>query len=73
MKQGSKVGDYEIVAPIGAGGMGEVWRETDTRPGRDVALKVLPEGFGADPQRHARFESEAEALVADRPQSIENR
>ena len=57
---GSRVGHYEILAPIGAGGMGEVYRARDTRLKREVALKVLPDAFAADPDRMARFQREAE-------------
>ena len=53
---GSLLGPYEVVAPLGAGGMGEVYRARDSRLGREVALKVLPEAFAADPDRLARFE-----------------
>ena len=55
---------YEIVAPIGAGGMGEVYRARDTKLGRDVAIKVLPELFAADAERLARFQREAQLLAA---------
>src|SRR6476646_8130461 len=58
---GSRLGPYEILAQIGAGGMGEVWRARDTRLGRDVAIKVLPASFSADPDRLRRFEQEARA------------
>jgi len=61
---GSRLGPYEIVATLGAGGMGEVWRARDTRLGREVALKFLPADFAADPERHARFEREAKLLAA---------
>jgi Tol biopolymer transport system component len=61
---GTRLGPYEIRAPIGAGGMGEVWRATDTRLGRDVAIKVLPEEFFEDEDRRARFEREAKSLAA---------
>ena len=61
MKVGSRVGPYEILAPLGAGGMGEVYRARDTRLGRDVAIKVLPAEFAADPERLRRFEKEARA------------
>ena len=61
---GTRLGSYEVVAPIGAGGMGEVYRARDTRLHRDVAIKVLPELFAADPDRLARFEREAQTLAA---------
>ena len=60
----SRLGPYEIVAPIGAGGMGEVYRARDTRLGRDVAIKVLPAAFASDPERLRRFEQEARAVAA---------
>jgi eukaryotic-like serine/threonine-protein kinase len=56
---GTRVGPYEIVAPIGAGGMGEVYRARDPRLNRDVAIKVLPALFSSDAQRLRRFEQEA--------------
>jgi eukaryotic-like serine/threonine-protein kinase len=59
---GSKLGPYEIVAPLGAGGMGEVYRARDTRLGRDVAVKILPAEFSADPLRKQRFEREAKTI-----------
>jgi serine/threonine protein kinase len=58
---GEKLGPYEILAPLGAGGMGEVYRARDSRLGRDVAIKVLPASFAADPDRLRRFELEARA------------
>ncbi len=58
---GSRLGPYEVLAPIGAGGMGEVYRAKDPRLGRDVAIKVLPASFSADPDRLRRFEQEARA------------
>jgi len=61
---GSRLGPYEIVAPIGAGGMGEVYRARDTRLGRDVAIKVLPTEYASDPERLRRFEQEARAVAA---------
>ena len=64
LSPGTKVGPYEILAPLGAGGMGEVYRARDTKLNRDVALKVLPEVFAADPQRMARFEREAQVLAS---------
>jgi len=56
---GSRLGPYEISAPIGAGGMGEVYRARDSKLGRDVAIKVLPEAFARDAERMARFQREA--------------
>src|SRR4029453_5025079 len=53
---GRRLGGYQIEARIGAGGMGEVYRARDTKLGRDVAIKILPHGFSADPNRLARFE-----------------
>src|SRR6202041_454099 len=64
LTSGTKLGPYEIVAPIGAGGMGEVYRAKDTRLGRDVAIKVLPEAFARDADRLRRFEQEARAVAA---------
>jgi serine/threonine protein kinase/sugar lactone lactonase YvrE len=61
---GSRLGPYEVLAPLGAGGMGEVWRARDGRLGRDVALKTLPEEFTRDAERLARFEREAKLLAA---------
>jgi serine/threonine protein kinase len=61
---GAKLGPYEILAPIGAGGMGEVYRARDTKLKRDVALKVLPEAFASDAERLARFQREAEVLAS---------
>jgi serine/threonine protein kinase/Tol biopolymer transport system component len=61
--RGARLGPYEIVAPLGAGGMGEVYRARDTRLKRDVAIKVLPEAFAKDLDRLARFQREAELLA----------
>jgi serine/threonine-protein kinase len=61
---GSRLGPYEILAPLGAGGMGEVYRARDPRLGRDVAVKILPDGDAADPEHLARFEREARAVAA---------
>src|SRR6516162_11406672 len=59
----TRLGPYEIVAPLGAGGMGEVYRARDTRLGREVAVKVLPEPFAHNADRQARFEREARAVA----------
>jgi eukaryotic-like serine/threonine-protein kinase len=61
---GAKLGQYEIVSPLGAGGMGEVYRARDTKLGREVALKVLPQAFANDPDRMARFQREAQVLAS---------
>ena len=61
---GSTLGHFRITAPLGAGGMGEVYRAEDMRLGREVAIKVLPAAFTADPERLARFEREARALAS---------
>jgi Tol biopolymer transport system component/predicted Ser/Thr protein kinase len=61
---GTRLGPYEILAPLGAGGMGEVYRAQDTKLKRDVALKVLPEALARDPDRMARFQREAEVLAS---------
>ena len=62
LKAGSRLGPYEIAAPIGAGGMGEVYRALDTRLDRTVAIKVLPGHLAADPEGRRRFEREARAV-----------
>ena len=64
LSPGTRLGPYEIVAPIGAGGMGEVYRATDTKLGRDVAIKALPAELAQDPERLARFEREAKLLAS---------
>jgi serine/threonine protein kinase/tetratricopeptide (TPR) repeat protein len=61
---GTRLGPYEILAPLGAGGMGEVYRAKDSRLGRDVAIKVLPEEFFEDEERRTRFEREARTLAS---------
>ena len=63
LSPGTRLGAYEIVAPIGAGGMGEVYRARDARLGRDVAIKVLPSAFATDPDALARFEREMKTLA----------
>ena len=65
---GSRVGLFEITGTLGAGSMGEVYRARDARLNRDVALKVLPDLFAADPDRLARFTREAQTLAAQHPQ-----
>src|SRR2546426_7831327 len=62
--ESTRLGPYEILAPLGAGGMGEVYRARDTRLGREVAVKVLPEPVAGNPDRQARFEREARAVAA---------
>ncbi len=64
LSPGTRLGRYEVIAPLGAGGMGEVFRARDTKLGRDVALKVLPDRFASDRHMLARFESEAKAVAA---------
>ena len=61
---GTRIAHYDVLATIGAGGMGEVYRAKDTLLGREVALKVLPELFAADADRRARFQREAKTLAA---------
>ncbi len=64
LASGTRIGAYEILSPIGAGGMGEVYRARDAKLGRDVAIKVLPEAFARDSERMARFEREAKVLAS---------
>jgi Protein kinase domain len=64
LSAGTRLGPYEVLAPIGAGGMGEVYRARDTKLDRDVAIKVLPAALAQDPERLARFEREAKVLAA---------
>jgi len=64
LSTGTRIGPYEISGPLGAGGMGEVYRAHDSRLHRDVAVKTLPAGFAADPNRMARFQREAQVLAA---------
>ena len=61
---GTRLGIYDITGPLGEGGMGQVWRATDSTLGRQVAIKILPDAFAADPERLARFEREAKTLAS---------
>src|SRR5437868_3585112 len=61
---GVRLGPYEVLSALGAGGMGEVYRARDTKLNRDVALKILPDAFAADAERLARFKREAQVLAA---------
>jgi serine/threonine protein kinase len=61
---GSSFSHYRVTSKLGEGGMGEVWLAEDTKLGRDVALKVLPDAFAQDPERLARFEREARVLAS---------
>ena len=67
---GTRLGSYEVTALIGQGGMGEVYRARDTKLGRDVALKVLPDLFADNPERLARFQREARVLASLRHAGI---
>ena len=60
---GTRLGHYDVTALIGEGGMGQVYRATDTQLGREVALEILPDAFAADPDRLARFQREAKARL----------
>jgi serine/threonine protein kinase len=64
LANGTRLGPYEILGPLGAGGMGEVYRARDPRLGREVAVKVLPHAVAGDPERQQRFEAEARAAGA---------
>src|ERR1700682_4368770 len=64
LSAGTRLGSYEILSALGAGGMGEVYRARDTKRGRDVALKILPDAFASDPDRLARFQREAQVLAS---------
>ena len=63
LSAGTRLGVYEVIAKIGAGGMGEVYQARDTTLNREVALKILPEAFATDPDRLARFKREAQRTV----------
>ena len=64
LASGTKLGPYEILSPLGAGGMGEVYRAKDWKLRREVAIKVLPSAVSGDPERLARFEREAHLLAS---------
>ncbi|MDO8631100.1 MAG: protein kinase, partial [Phycisphaerales bacterium] len=64
LSTGTRLGPYEILAPLGAGGLGAVSRARDPTLNRDVAIKVLPESFAGDPDRLARFQREAQVLAS---------
>ena len=64
LKPGQSIGPHKVVRLIGEGGMGQVWQATDTQLNRDVALKILPDAFAADPDRLARFKREAQILAS---------
>jgi eukaryotic-like serine/threonine-protein kinase len=64
LSAGTRLGSYEILSALGAGGMGEVYRATDTNLKRQVAVKILPSALAADPDRLARFQREAEVLAS---------
>ena len=64
LTRGTRIGVYEVTGVLGAGGMGEVYRARDTKLGRDVALKVIPDAFALDPDRLARFRREAQVLAS---------
>ena len=64
MTPGSTIAHYRITAKLGEGGMGEVWRATDTKLNREVAIKMLPAAFAKDPARMSRFEREAQVLAS---------
>ncbi len=61
---GTRLGHYDVTALLGEGGMGQVWQATDTQLNRQVALKILPDAFAADPDRLARFKREAQILAS---------
>src|ERR1700732_2963069 len=64
LSAGDRLGSYEILAPLGAGGMGEVYRAKDTKLDREVAVKILPDALADDPERLTRFEREAKVLAS---------
>ena len=70
LSSGARLGPYEIVGPLGVGGMGEVYRARDTKLGREVALKILPDAFAQDRERLTRFQREAQVLASLNHQKI---
>ena len=64
VSSGTRLGPYEVLSPLGAGGMGEVYRARDTKLNRDVAIKILPDAFLVDASRVARFTREAQVLAS---------
>jgi serine/threonine protein kinase len=64
LTSGTQLGSYQVLSAIGKGGMGEVWKAKDTKLGREVAIKTLPDAFARDSERLERFQREAEALAA---------
>ncbi len=64
LSPGTRLGHYDVTSLLGEGGMGQVWQATDTQLGRQVALKILPDAFAADPDRLARFTREAQILAS---------
>ncbi|TDI27277.1 MAG: hypothetical protein E2P06_00895 [Acidobacteria bacterium] len=64
LSTGTRLGHYDVTSLLGEGGMGQVWQATDTQLNRQVALKILPDAFAADPDRLARFEREAKVLAS---------
>ncbi len=64
LNPGTRLGHYDVTSLIGEGGMGQVWQATDTQLNRQVALKILPDAFAADPERLARFKREAQILAS---------
>ncbi len=73
LKSGTHLGRYEIFAPLGAGGMGEVYRARDSKLNREVALKVLPDAFARDPGRPCYFSADPGVLVTHFPKKSTNR
>ena len=67
LQPGIRLGHYDVTALLGEGGMGQVWQATDTQLNREVALKILPDAFAADPDRLTRFKREAQILASLKP------